>query len=182
MKKYRGKIAYDRDTILRLSLALSRTYRLLPRLLAWLTGFVMLLFSLRQGLSSAGSVGLLAAGCLLITSINAPARRRAKLSWNSIGGKPVAGSYSFGPSAFSFEHSGQSADCPYHQILRLMEDGEYLYLCTDKCSAYMLEKSSVLPSCEELRDFLSQQTGLHWKLVFSLMSFRLDLFSLFQRK
>ena len=177
MEIYRAKIKYDKQTIFRLAKTISKTYRLPLRIIVYACGFVMILCALFLSMGYTNSLTLLVVGCLLITSIDAPAKRRAQVSFNSVGNREIVGKYSFLGSSFTITADDQVTELEYSKVVRLVEDDEYLYIFTDKKSAFMLEKASVKPhTSKDLMRFLATKTGLKWRGVFSLFSFRLDFF------
>lgn len=177
MEIYRAKIKYDKNTIFKLAKTISKTYRLPLRIIAYFCGFAMIVCSLFIPMGATNSLTLLVVGCLLITGIDAPARHRAQVSFNSVGKREIVGKYSFLGNSFTLTADEHITEMEYDKIVRLVEDDEYLYIFTDKNSAFMLEKSSVKPhSSKDLMRFLADKTGQKWHGVFSLFSFRLSLF------
>lgn len=177
MEIYRAKIKYDKASIFQLAKTISKTYRLPLRIIVFITGFIMIFCSLFVSMGSTSSLTLLVIGCLLITGLDTPARRRALLSYNSIGQHDIIGKYSFYANKFILTAGKQISEAEYSKIIRLVEDDEHLYIFTDRTSAFMLDKASVKPhSFKDLMRFLSENTGLKWSSVFSLFTFRLNIF------
>lgn len=177
MEIYRAKIKYDKKTIYQLAKTISKTYRLPFRIIAYFCGFIMIVCALFIPMGYTNSLTFLVVGCLLITGIDAPAKYRAQLSFNSVGKRDIVGKYSFLGNSFTLTADEHVTELEYDKIVRLVEDDEYLYIFTNKTSAFMLEKASVKPhTSKNLMRFLADKTGQKWRGVFSLFSFRLDLF------
>lgn len=172
MKKFTASVTYDLDTVSHLSEAISRSFRMPLRAAAFLLGFLLLVLGLFFSLEPTPSLLCIALGCLIITSVKVPAKRRAAQDYRAIGGKPVIVSYEFADSGISFQLNGQEKSLSYEKLIRLSYDRDFLYLFEDKHSAYMIKADTISP-CDvaEFRAAISGKTGLKWRPVTSLLSF-----------
>lgn len=170
MKRYTASVTYDLDTVSHLSEAISRSYRLLPRAAVFLLGFLLLVSGLFFSLEPTPSLLCIALGCLVITSIRVPAKRRAAQDYNAIGGKPTTVSYEFADCGITFQVNGQKKNLAYERLIRLSYDREFLYLFENKRSAYMIKATSITP-CDVagFRAAISRKTNLKWQPVSSLL-------------
>lgn len=174
MKRYTASVTYDLDTVSHLSEAISRSYRMLPRAAAFLLGFLLLVSGLFFSLEPTPGLLCIAFGCLIITSVKVPAKRRAVQDYNAIGGKPTTVRYEFSDSGITFQVNGQEKSLPYEKLIRLSYDREFLYLFENKRSAYMIKASTIVPyDVAEFRSALSGKTKLKWRPITSLPGFSL---------
>lgn len=174
MKKYTASVTYDLDTVSHLSEVISRSFRMLPRAAAFLLGFFLLVLGLFFSLEPTPGLLCIALGCLIITSVKVPAKRRAAQDYNAIGGKPTTVSYEFADSGISFQVNGQGKKLSYEKLIRLSYDREFLYLFENKRSAYMIKATTIMP-CDvaEFRVAISRKTNLKWQPVSSLLGLSL---------
>ncbi len=174
MKKFTASVTYNPDTVNRLSEAISRNYRMLPRTAVFLLGFVCLASGLFFSLEPAPNLLCIALGCFVITSIRVPARRRAAQDYKAIGGKPTTVSYNFTDAGIFFRVKGQEKTLSYEKLIRLSYDREFLYLFENRRSAYMIETATISPhDVAEFRAAVSGKTNLKWRHVISLPGFSL---------
>ena len=134
--------------------------------------FACILLGLGGSFLGGFSLLLIASGALVVSGLNAPAKALAKNLYDGFGGKPPFVSYSFFPDSFTY--APDSEPVPYSSVIRLVDDGEYLYLYVSKKTAYMVTDSSVNGDngLAGLKAMLSRACGQTWKTPkkFSLFS------------
>lgn len=176
MNNFTAKITYNEQTIARLSEILSITFRPLARALCVVGGLVMICASLFYPMVSTGSLPLIIVGSLLVTSRNAPARRRGATNYKAIGSQPLTLLYSFSEEGFSSRSTRESSELKYEELIRISYDEEYLYLFKDKRCGYMVELSSISPfSVDELKALIAKGSALKWKPVRKLVKWNIYL-------
>lgn len=67
--------------------------------------------------------------------------------------------YSFGTKGIKTSNDDSSAMVPYTEIIRLVEDDEYVFLFINKEGAYMLRKPN---NSSAFQKYLTEKTGLEW--------------------
>lgn len=168
MKAFTAAMHYNKDTNYRLARIISRvrTPWRLPVL------YLICILSISSGFfyftGILSQLAVIAFGCFLFTSIQVPAKGRAKQSMDAVGAEAFTVAYSFQQDCLTLTSTiGQENQLDYSQIIRLAEDRKYLYVFSDLSSAYMIEKASVdKDGCRELKTFLSLKSNQAWKYIF----------------
>ena len=81
--------------------------------------------------------------------------------------------YEFHKDAMKVSGEG-SMNIAYKNIVRMAEEGRYLYLFMGRDSICMIEKESIKPkNLDEFKEFMAQKTGLTWQSEKSLLAFNL---------
>ena len=162
MELYIGKMMYSEESIQKLSEMQYRTFQAGKRLYLFIASVILLLIGFHIGVGSVFGIICIFAGCVLITGIDAPSRRTAKALISQINGKYPEFEYTFTDSGFSSNE--EKKECPYSTVLRLIDDGHYYYIYVSEDKAYMVEKSTIMPSCSSgFQHFLSEKTHLSWE-------------------
>lgn len=171
MPRYRAKMKHSADTIRKLIQTRYDTFRFGRKLLSAAIAFGLILFGLYADPSMFMPMIALFAGCVLLANLNAVPRMQAKEVLQQMGGKFPRSEYAFLEEGFRFYDKGETI--PYGNLIRLVEDRQYLYLYVSEQSAYMVDKSTVTGgSPEELKTFLKIETGLSWTRPASLFNFK----------
>lgn len=126
-------------------------------------GFACIVIGLESSFSSSFGLLLIAAGAIVLSSLNAPAKALAKTLCDGFGGNPPFVNYTFSPEAFTYAENGEPV--PYSSVVRLVDDGEFLYIYVSKKTAYMVSDFSVegnggLPGLKKL---LAKGSGQEWR-------------------
>ena len=131
------------------------------RLYLCIAAVILLLIGFHLGFGSIAGTVCIFSGCVLITGINAPPRRIAKALISQLNGKYPEFEYTFTDSGFSSNEEDEQSR--YSSVLRLIDDGFFLYIYVTEEKAYMVEKTSIKPSFPGFQAFLSEKTNLSWE-------------------
>ena len=177
MAKYRAKMQHNKDTIQRLVQTQYDTFQFHKKLIHMALAIALILFGLYADPSMFMPLIALFVGCVMLANINAYPKAQAKEVLKMMGDHYPQSDYYFDEDSFTFHKDAEAV--PYRNIIRLVEDREYLYLYVSKQSAYMVDKKTISRGKDmELEDFLSVETGLKWSRPANLLNFRVkDLFS-----
>ena len=163
MTVYTAKIDHSEATIRTMARAQFDAFR--PK------GFyVLLLLSLGflasalfiPGLSQALKILFIVLGSFLIVGLNSPPRQLADQIIRSLNGRFPRIGYRFQEEFAALSGTDTTDRLQYDEIIRLVEQPDYLYLFIRNRSAYMIERSSIQPSEAGLMDLLKRKTGLAW--------------------
>lgn len=171
--EYIAKMEFSADTIRRLTTMQYNTFSF-SRKLGQAASSVLLI---AVGLFVAGPIGILsmAIGCFLIVSLNFKAKTTADKICKGYAGKLPNLSYVFYADGMC---TSQVSDIvPYSRIIRMIDDGEYLYLYFNRATAFMVDKKTVNGdgSAEGLKIFLKRMTGMDWKKPFSIFKINISM-------
>ena len=170
---YTARMRHSPETVRRFTALQYDTFEWGRKLLMLLLSAGCMLLGLVSG-SAVLAVLCFFVGALLLTNLNARANAVADGVIEAMGGSFPELEYTFGESAF---RDGEARpEVPYTRLMRLIEDGEYLYLFISRASGYMLARESAEGEggAEGLMRFLSEKTGLSWTKPVSLWTFRLQ--------
>lgn len=162
---------HTRETITRLSRTQYNTFSFGSKLLQLLCGLILIFIGL-QGGTALTSVLCLFAGCWLCVNTDVRAKLRASRICESLHGQYPATQYTFKEKEFLLDSDTKNS-LAYSRLIRLIEDNQYLYLYISKTSAYMIDKSTVRPNVDVLKELLVRSTGLRWCRPTSLFNFSL---------
>lgn len=170
MLQFTGKMNYSEDSVYKLTEMQHRTFQSGTRLATFAFAVVLLLIGFSLGISSAFGICALFVGCIFITSINARSRNTAKTLISQLNGNYPHMVYEFTDSGFS--STEESERTRYSSVLRLIDDGSYLYIYVTEAKAYMIEKSSVVSvgNKNDFLDFIAEKTGLSWERPTTIMN------------
>lgn len=164
MTAYSAKINHSEDTIRRMAKVQCRTFGVG----AMTASFLIALFLIGIGLfgkplPDAAQVICIAFGCFALVSMDQPAKVLAQQVIVSLNGNFPKVSYQFHEKDISLTGTDTAARVSYGEIIRLVEDKEYLYLFVTDKSAYMIDRAEVIPGDSlELKGFLAAKVGLDW--------------------
>lgn len=114
------------------------------------------------GLSQQLKILCIVFGSFLIVGLNSPPRQLADQIIRSLNGRFPVIRYSFGEESAALEGTDTADTLHYNEIIRLVEQKDYLYLFIRNRSAYMIDRSTAEPDDEGLMAFLEKKTGLAW--------------------
>ena len=169
---YTARMRHGPETVRRFTALQYNTFEPGRKLLMLALSAGCMLLGLASG-SAMLAVPCFFVGALLLTNLNARANAVADGVIEAMGGSFPELVYFFGEDAF--RDGEERPAVPYEKLIRLIEDGEYLYLFVSKASGYMLSRSSVEGEggCEGLMRFLAEKSGLMWTKPVSLWTLRL---------
>ena len=176
MPIYRAKMKHTASTIKQLVQTQYDTFQFGKKLVHIVIAFALILFGLYADQTMYMPIIALFVGCVMIANVNAVPRSQAKQVLRQMGNKFPKSDYSFLEEGFKFYDKGEVI--PYSNLIRLVEDKQYMYLYISQQSAYMVDKGTVTGgTVSELKDFLKIETGLSWTRPANLLNFRFkDLF------
>lgn len=109
------------------------------------------------------SVLMIAAGCFIVTGINAVPNSLADRAVKSMNGAYPTVNYFFG--AGSFKHSTTpDLEISYSSVLRLVQDDRYLYIYQKDMTAFLIDREKVFGKgrVDGFMEFMSKKTGREW--------------------
>ena len=163
MTVYTAKIEHSEATVRTMARAQYDAFR--PRsfyffLLLSLGFLAVALFV--PGLSQSLKLLCIVIGCFLIVGLNSPPRQLADQIIRSLNGRfPIIG-YRFEEESIELSGTDTMDSLPYDEIIRLVEQPDYLYLFIHNRSAFMIDRSSIQPDEAGLMELLRTKTGLAW--------------------
>lgn len=163
MKQWHASIAYDKNNTIRLTKALEKSFHWQRRLALFVVSAGMIALGFALGIQNPYGLAFIAIGCLLLTNTDVQARKKARTITDQLRGYVPQMRYTFSEKSFLGETDMESNTFAYDQMIRLMDDGKFLYLCKDKESAFMVDKNTVQPAeCQQLKERISMETDLSW--------------------
>lgn len=171
--RFYGKIEHTEDTITSLYRAQYHAFSKVQMLLWMGVGFAMIMVAAFATLPLWAKTILLLLGALVITGIDFPAMVRADSVLEARRGNLPKMEYEFHKDAMKVSGEG-SMSIAYKKIVRMAEEGHYLYIFMGRDSICMIEKESIKPKdVDEFKEFMAQKTGLTWQSEKSLLAFNL---------
>ena len=171
--RFYGKIEHTEDTITSLYRAQYHAFSKVQMLLWMGVGFAMIMAAAFATLPLWAKTILLLIGALVITGIDFPAMVRADSVLEARRGNLPKMEYEFHKDAMKVSGEG-SMSIAYKKIVRMAEEGHYLYLFMGRDSICMIEKESIKPKdVDAFKEFMAQKTGLTWQSEKSLLAFNL---------
>ncbi|MDO5540305.1 MAG: YcxB family protein [Eubacteriales bacterium] len=158
-----ASITYNEDTMKRMVKIRMRTFRGIGTYGLFAIGLVFLVLGV---LSSYGTLAtrtmMVAVGCFILVGINTPEKYMAKKIIQSMNGRFPKLSYDFGFEVVKIKGADNINRLDYEEIIRLVEDDEYLYVFRKDKSAFMIDRKTAKPKADSLKELLSEKTGLRW--------------------
>lgn len=116
-----------------------------------------------MGGKTAVSVLMIAAGCFIVTGLNAVPNSLAERAVKSMNGVYPTVNYFFGASCF--KHSTTpDLELSYSSVLRLVQDDRYLYIFQKDMTAFLIDREKVFGKgrIDGFMEFMSKKTGREW--------------------
>ena len=163
-------IQYSEKTVRKLAEMQYTTFNFPKKIGQMLIGVALILVGIFIG--SQAAIVALFVGCIVIVSLNFRPRQTANQICKQYNG-------SFPNVKYYFTHTGLRTqmvpeEAPYKTMLRLIDDGTYLYLFLKDHSAFMVEKSTVKGgTVDALKTMVETKSGLQWKKPFSLIGLKI---------
>ena len=171
MKRYTAHIHHTYDTILRMCRAMDDTFYFKRKITGALVGVMLAVFGVWNASSVAGIL-MMMIGCWMLASLNLPAKNQADSVRKALGGKYPQNKYEFFDKHFVLYAQNQDI-INYSNLIRLVEDEGYCYLCLTVQAGYMLEKASLGNELDSFKAFMEKATDLKWTKPYRLSTFNL---------
>jgi hypothetical protein len=97
-------------------------------------------------------------GCWMFSAFKAVPQYRAKKVCQNFHGNYPYTRYEFRKDHFTFYGDSGNESVPYSQLIRLVEDSDYLYLYISKQSAYMIDLRTLEPGSNSTLDNRKSRT------------------------
>lgn len=157
--KYQMEFKHDAQTIRRLSQTQYLSFEKKYIFLQLIIGLAFLAFAVLHQDDTALFTLFALFGCWLMISWKQIPLFRANKIVRQCGGAFPTTVYSFGTNGIKTSNDDSSATVPYAEIIRLVEDDEYVFLFINKEGAYMLRKPN---NASAFQKYLTEKTGLEW--------------------
>ncbi|MDY3868025.1 MAG: YcxB family protein [Pyramidobacter sp.] len=163
MKKFTGSIQYSAPNIRRLSTVLYRCFSSKQRRNILLCSAGLMIGGVVAGGTSTVSVLCIVFGCILLSNINYPASSVAKRTIKALNGNYPLMNYIFYSDYFSGNSGKEKKQIKYNELIKIVDDGKFLYLCPNTGSAYMVDKRTIAPyDIGAFKELISKSSSLHW--------------------
>lgn len=167
-RRYQMEFKHDAQTIRRLSQTQYLSFEKRYIVLQMIIGLAFLAFAVLHQDDTALFTLFALFGCWLLISWKQIPLFRANKIVRQCGGIFPTTVYSFGSKGIRVSNEDSSTTVPYTELIRLVEDDEYVFLFVHKEGAYMLKKPD---HASAFLNDLTERTGLKWirpKSLFSL--------------
>lgn len=171
MKRYTAHIHHTYDTIQRMCRALDDTFFFKRKVTMVILGTFLAVFGV-WNMDGVVGILMLMIGCWMLASLNLPAKNQADNVKKALGGKYPQNKYEFFDKHFVLYAQNQDI-INYSNLIRLVEDEGYCYLCLTVQAGYMLEKASLGKELESFKAFMEKATGLGWTKPYRLSTLNL---------
>lgn len=173
MIRFTAKMNYSEDTVYKLTEMQHRTFQTSQRLVMIIAAIVSLLFGFRLGFGSITGILFTFFGCILLTGLNSRPRATAKAFVAELKGKYPLLVYTFSDNGFSSQE--EERETPYSSIIKLVDDGEYLFIYVSTEKAYMIETSSVRSQTgnADFKEYIAKKASLSWTRPLNLFNFNI---------
>lgn len=182
MEIYTASVDHSRESIEAMCIMQFNMFQRPKKIIATVLALALILWGILGALSSAYAIALIAIGCVVLASLDAPARALAQTIYEGFGKKPPRVEYSFTDSDFTYSRDGERL--ALSSLIRLVDDGTYLYLYVSKKTAYLIDRKTVIgkEGLTGLKKLLSERSGQDWKKVRPMFSFSLGEMLFSRRK
>ena len=170
---FSASMIHNADTIRRLVRMQANTFNLKQKYIWAGCGISVIILGFFAALGQILSTICIFVGCWALVSINLPTRMRADRIIGTMKGVFPSTRYAFCPEEAVLTSDGNTSTVSYHAIIRLIDDGDYLYFYVSRQSAYMVSKKSVSGGVDQLKEMISHQAKLKWTKPFRCKRFSL---------
>lgn len=161
--EWTASIAYTESNTIRMTKVIQNTFHFGQKFLLMVMSAIVAVSGVKIGLSSAEGLLLLALGCILFMNTDMGARARARHTLAQLRGYIPKMTYTFSQNGFRGVTDREDHTFSYQSIIRLVDDGKFLYLFQTRELAFMVDKSTIQPAgTAALKEHLSKQAGLAW--------------------
>lgn len=181
---YTAVMKHNAETIEKLVLMQYNTFQLKNKIVMAIISIAFIVygvFTFSTGMIT--SYLCLFLGCVMIAGLNVRAKSNAKKIIAQMGNRFPSSQYYF--TSTGFRDSEKGKEIPYQNIIKLIDDRQFLYLYISRESAYMVNNASVYGEggLAGLKNLTSEKTGLKWTKPSSFWSFNINsIRDLFGRK
>ena len=170
--KYTAAMKYSAETIRVLTGVQYNTFFFGRKLIQLIISLILFAAGIKFSSSTSGII-MLAAGCMLIVSLDYRPKMMAKQLCAQYNGNYPTLSYCFSNKGVTTQNV--STETPYSSFIRLIDSNNYLYIFVNQVLVYMVDKSSIegADGSEGFKKFLSETTKCEWKKPFSLLTLNL---------
>ena len=174
MNEYHASVVYNPYTLRKLNSVISGTFRYGLKIFYVGVCVALLVAGAMSGLQTPKGVAMVCIACFLFPSVRAIDKNRAEQAIRKMNGKTLKVDYTFEEESFRCEAPGEKSDFRYEDIVRLVEDPEFLYLFPNASQAFMVDLSTLGEGDREsFKAFLSEKVGLEWTKPMSLLTVNL---------
>lgn len=170
---YTAEMKHSAETIRKAAGMQYNTFAFGRKLGQFIASIALLIMGAVGGKSAIGIL-CLAAGCFLIVSLDYRPKTVADQICRSFKGKFPQLHYFITASGLRTQNTAE--ETPYSSLIRLIDDGKYLYLYINQATAFMIDKATVNGEngANGLKDYIAGKAGLSWKKPFSLLSMNIS--------
>ena len=173
--KYSAEITFSEETVKRLCLTQYNTFQWKKKFSRFIVAVLFIIAGIILSGNRAISLCMIAVGCFLITSSTLAPNQLARQVLKDFNGKFPIVHYYFGPEGICLNKEGRDP-FEYSEIIRLIEDKEFLYLYVGEMSAHMIDSSTIKGKDEKdgLKKYISAKTGLEWNPPLTVLNISLS--------
>lgn len=172
MVRYTAKMKHSSDTVQRLVLMQYNTFQTDKKLIRAALSAALIIYGIAFFDSNMFTPILaLFLGCVLLAGMSVRPKHNAQAIIKQMGGHYPSSLYSF--SDKGFRDSEASAEIPYTQLIKLIDDRKYLYLYINRQSAYMVNDATVTGEggLDGLKELIAGKSGQKWSSPMSFWNF-----------
>ena len=161
---YTARVTFSADAFRRGAKVQYSVFSPLKKLFLLLLGFAMVIVgAFVMGGKTTVSILIIAAGCFIVTGINAGANNLADKAIKSMNGVYPTVNYYFGADCFKHSTTPE-LELSYSSVLRLVQDDRYLYIYEKDMTAFLIDKEKVFGKgrVEGFMEFMTKKTGREW--------------------
>ena len=107
MEIYTASVTHSRESIEAMCIMQFNMFQRPKKIIATVLALALILWGILGALSSAYAIALIAIGCVVLASLDAPARALAQTIYEGFGKKPPRVEYSFTDSDFTYSRDGE---------------------------------------------------------------------------
>ena len=161
--EYYASIVYNAETLKRLNKTVSSTFHMGLKLIYFAICAGLMLLGAKVGLTTSRGVALICIACFMLPSIRMLDNNRANQTIKKLNGKTITVSYAFSNSKFTCSGAGEKNEFKYDSIIRMVDQGKYLYLFPNSNQAYMIDTSTIKGGdADSFKSFIAKKVGLEW--------------------
>ena len=158
-----ASISYDEGSMKEMVRVRMRTFRGIGSYGIFMIGLIFIIVGVLTSYGTlATRTAMVAIGCFMVVGVNTPEKYMGKKIVQSMNGRFPKLQYDFNFSNIKVKGADTISRVGYHEIIRLVEEENYLYLFLENKSAFMVDKKTVKPKVDNLKELLSEKVGLPW--------------------
>ena len=164
---YQAHIKYEEATIKEMDKALQNTFHFGRKILLCAISLLLLGFGVRLTINNTWGLILIILGCFIApygTFYTLPGAK-ATASIDMLKGKSFYMAYDFQPHEVlcRVRSNSEPTRYTYHSCYRLIDTGDYVYLCINQEQACMVDTRTLQPdNREDFMAFVAKKAGLEW--------------------